>query len=388
MGDVVAPKILALYLPQYHEIPENNRWWGKGFTEWTNVKKAKSILEWQKLPNKPLNDNYYNLLDKDTIKWQTDLANKYGVYGFCYFHYYFQGKKLLEKPAENLLKWKDIRQNFCFFWANVSWCRTWTAVKEASTNWVANTEEVQDEKSSGMLMEQTYGVESDWREHFTYLLPFFKDDRYIKKDNKPMFFIYQIDLIPCASEMFAVWNDMAKENGFSGVHIVSVNEEVPNVRGVEAIAHYGFGKAARSAYGGMRWGVRQINSFIRFIQGKGWSYPLVFDYEKMWQQILKVKPYGKLPNYPGAFVNYDETPRKAYRSVCVSGSSPEIFEKYMKKQIERTKSVYNSEFILLDAWNEWGEGNYLEPDERSGYRYLEALRRAVDSAEGGNYHVE
>lgn len=368
-------KILALYLPQYHEIPENNLWWGNGFTEWVNVKKAKSIFPWQNLPDRPLNDNYYNLLDKATVKWQTKLANDYGIYGFCYFHYYFKGKKLLEKPAENLLRWKDINQRFCFFWANVSWCRTWSAVKEATTNWVVNGEEQYQKNSDGMLMEQVYGDKEDWEDHFKYLLPFFKDSRYIKKDNKPMFFIYRIDLIEHASEMFAVWNDLAQKNGFDGVHIVSVNEEVPDVSGVEAIAHYGFERVTKSdyIYSGKCWLNKQLHCLFRFLRGQGWEYPFVFDYEKMWQMITKVKPYGNRPNYPGAFVGYDETPRKGYRSVCVKGKELTVFEKYMRKQLERTKNIYRSEYLLLDAWNEWGEGNYLEPDEKFEYGFLETL---------------
>ncbi len=377
-------KIIALYLPQYHEIPENNEWWGKGFTEWTNVKKAKPIFDWQTQPKKPLNGNYYNLLNKETVQWQTELANKYGVYGFCYFHYYFNGRKILEKPAENLLKWKDIKQNFCFFWANVSWCRTWSnAMTSAGTSWTVENGVLGVNQGKKVLLEQTYGEEKDWQKHFYYLLDFFKDDRYINKDNKPLFFIYQINDIPCAKEMFALWNNMAKEHGFDGIHLVSVNEEPSDVPSVEAIAHYGFHKASRSnLFTGI--GNKIINRVKRDIGIKlniDKYKKDVWDYETMWKNVIEVKPYGNLPNYPGAFVNYDDTPRRGADGTVMKNISPEIFKKYMEIQLNRSKTVFQSEYLLLDAWNEWGEGNYLEPDEEWKYAFLEALKQVVDENE-------
>ncbi len=188
-------KILAYYLPQFHEIEENNKWWGKGFTEWTNVKKGKKLFKTQNQPFVPLNNNYYNLLNKETVKWQTELAKKYGVYGFCYYHYWFEGKKLLEKPVENLLKWKNIDQKFCFCWANHSWKKTWNGLNE-------------------ILMEQKYGNEDSWNKHFDYLLQFFKDERYIKIDNKPIFMIFKLKDIKDINEMLDFFNKKCIENGF------------------------------------------------------------------------------------------------------------------------------------------------------------------------------
>ena len=150
-------KIIAFYLPQYHQTPENDEWWEEGFTEWTNVKRAKAIHKKQIQPKIPLNNNYYDLMDKKVVEWQTDLMHQYGVYGFCYFHYWFTGKKLLYRPAENLLKWKDINQPFCFEWANSTWARTWTAYsKSATTDWV-HADKL--ESGDGVLLEQKYGTE-------------------------------------------------------------------------------------------------------------------------------------------------------------------------------------------------------------------------------------
>lgn len=368
-------KIIACYLPQYHEIPENNKWWGQGFTEWTNVKKAKPVFDWQKQPKVPLGQKYYNLLDKETVSWQTDLANKYGVYGFCYFHYYFNGKKLLEKPAENLLKWKDINQKFCFFWANESWARTWTAVKNSNT-WVC-----EDEKETckpGLLMEQAYGDEDDWKKHFEYLLPFFLDERYIKVDNKPMFYIYHINAITCLNDMLSLWNRLARQNGLNGIHVVSINSPVHDAPGVEAIAHYNFPTADSGIYSVIAKKLvhkikRSICCLFTHMEKDVWEY------DEMWDAILSMKPYGNVQNYPGAFVNYDDTPRRGSRGVMMKNASAEKFEHYMRRLLERANKIYKSEYVLLAAWNEWGEGNYLEPDEDNQYAYLEALKRALGS---------
>ena len=157
----------AFYLPQFHETKENNEWWGKGFTEWTHVNGAKSLYKGHRQPIAPLDKNYYDLMNKESVEWQTSLMHQYGVDGLVYYHYYFRGQKLLEKPAENLLKWTDIDQPFFFCWANHTWYQAINGVKK-------------------VLREQTYGTQEDWDDHFQYLLPFFRDDRYEKIDNKPV----------------------------------------------------------------------------------------------------------------------------------------------------------------------------------------------------------
>ena len=190
------PKIIALYLPQFHAIPENDKWWGKGFTEWTSVKKAIPLLKNHHQPREPLKGNYYNLLDPEVRQWQADLAQKYGIYGFCYYHYWFNGKKLLEKPAEEILRLGKPSLPFCFSWANESWSRTWYSSKKE------------------VLLKQEYGAEKEWESHFNYLLPFFKDERYIKVDNKPLFLIYKPSLILELDRMISFWEKLAIKEGF------------------------------------------------------------------------------------------------------------------------------------------------------------------------------
>lgn len=370
------PKIIANYLPQYHRVRENDDWWGEGFTEWTNVKKAKPFYKGQIQPRVPLNHNYYDLMDKGTIQWQTDLARKYGLYGFCYFHYWFKdGKKILERPAENLLKWKDINQRFCFFWANIEWRRTWKNCEAKATFWTP------DDDKDEVLMEQDYGDINQWKNHFYYLLPFFSDERYIRIDNKPVFAIYDLDLIDCAEEMFRVWNEEARINGLEGLYIISVNQGTYGNPYINAIMHYAGGMRNMSAAYKIEGHCRAvINKLCSCCTGKKLLGNVV-DYRRYCRHVLSDRPYGGVPNIPGGTVRFDSTPRQGKDALCLKNANPHYFESFLKKQIKRGQRVYGTEYLFLDAWNEWGEGNYLEPDEIDGYGYLEALKRAIDSFE-------
>ena len=365
-------KVIAFYLPQYHQTPENDEWWEKGFTEWNNVKRAKAVFKCQKQPKIPLNNNYYDLMDKNTVEWQTDLMSKYGVYGFCYFHYWFTGKKLLHKPAENLLKWKEINQPFCFAWANVTWARTWTAYSGASTKWVSDDKKV---NGNGILLEQKYGSEQDWIEHYTYLKQFFADPRYIKVENKPLFLIYHIEYIKQAKEMFAIWDDLSKKDGFGGIHIVSINcahDEIRSNPYVDAVARYGLYRKYDNTF--LKKARRWISHTFNLKQKKS----NVLDYKTVWKNMLRERPIEGMTTYPGAVVMYDDTPRRGKDALFLRGATPQLFEKYISRQIKRAQSVYHSEFLFFYVLNEWGEGNYLEPDEECGYAYLEALKNALD----------
>ena len=178
-------KLLAYYLPQFHRVPENDNWWGEGFTEWTAAKKAKALFKGHYQPHEPWNDNYYNLLEKETMQWQAKLMHQYGIDGMCFYHYWFgEGEKILEKPAENLLKWIDIDMPFCFSWANQSWVQSWSKLKGFS--WLSGQKEESSGNESSVIFQQKYGREEEWKVHFQYLLPFLKDKRYIQYDGKPL----------------------------------------------------------------------------------------------------------------------------------------------------------------------------------------------------------
>ena len=199
----MSTKILAMYLPQYYEFEQNNRWWGKGFTEWTNVRGSKPLFKGHRQPRVPYKSNYYCLLDKSAIYQQAEYAKNYGIYGWCIYHYWFEGIQMMEKPMEVLLENSDIAINFCFSWAN----HTWTKAPGK-----------RDEK---ILIKQTYGDESDWKKHFEYLNRFFRDARYIKINNCPVLVLYNAVDIDCWNKLQPFWDNLAKETGWNGIYYIS-----------------------------------------------------------------------------------------------------------------------------------------------------------------------
>ncbi|MGC8823783.1 MAG: glycoside hydrolase family 99-like domain-containing protein [Bacteroidales bacterium] len=356
-------KILAFYLPQYHEIEENNKWWGKGFTEWTNMKKATPIFKGHYQPRIPLNNNYYDLTDIETIRWQADLVNQYGLHGLCFYHYWFNGKLLLEKPAELLLQHKNIQLNFCFSWANEPWTRTWSG------------------RGNEVLMPQEYGDKQDWIKHFNYLLPFFRDTRYIKVDNAPMFLIYKSRSIPVAKEMMLTWIELAKENGFDGIHFVETlrdnsldNRNLPFKARVEFEPARSFNNSffSLNLKRLRRIGVKIINRLFNLKL----PYYAVISYESLVKRSLKkLSPVG---TYGGVFVGWDNTPRRGIEGLVVSEASKEQFKNYLSEKIRITRQVYKTDFIFVNAWNEWCEGAYLEPDSKNKFKYLESIKKVLE----------
>ena len=374
-------KIIAFYLPQFHNIPENDEWWGNGFTEWTNVKKAKPLYEGHMQPRVPLGGNYYNLLDDNVKIWQADLAKKYGVYGFCYYHYWFNGKMLLEKPMEQMLANKEVDIPFCICWANEPWTKAW----------------VGDEKK--MLIAQEYGQEEEWKQHFMYLLPFFKDERYITKDGKPLFVFYRPDIVPCMKEMIETWDKLAKENGLSGITFAFQSGDYDWNNSKEAklfdydiefqppyASHWLYSNDGKiisalkkcrrllAGWAGKKFGI----DLYRYgtAQYKKMTGQTVANYDSMWQKIIEAKPM-RSNSIPGAFVKWDNTPRHGERGQINVGT-PEKFEYYLSKQIKHAREDYHEDMIFMYAWNEWAEGGYLEPDEDDKYGYLEAIKRALE----------
>lgn len=342
-------KTIAFYLPQFHTIPENNKWWGDDYTEWTAVKNAKALYNGHSQPKTPYKQRYYNLLDKDTMLWQASIMEKYGVDGLCFYHYYFKGgKKVLEKPAENLLKWKDINMPFCFSWANESWARTWSAIGTKNV-WNCIEEEKQRiyTQNEGILLKQEYGNEIDWRIHFEYLLPFFNDDRYIKYENSPVFIIHRADDIPCLPQMLEFWDALAKENGFDGIYVIGSNA---NVLGLNAY-------------------IRQEANYSDTFN------ELRISYDMMKELVIKNALVVDTKTYLCGFPAYDDTPRRGESGKIIDGSTPIKFYDMMKN-LYAISDYRKQEYIFINAWNEWGEGMYLEPDTDNGYSYLEALKKA------------
>lgn len=367
-------KIIAMYLPQYHSIPENDKWWGEGYTDWVAVKNNKPLFEGHKQPRVPLNNDYYSLSDINTIKRQAETAKRFGIDGFGIYHYWFSDHlKLLEKPAEMLLRNPDVDLPFMFIWDNASWKRTWSNVKN-SNDWApAFDNKTTHSGGSGVLAELIYGDESSWRVHFDYLLPFFYDKRYIKKGNKPVFgFFAAYNGFEIVKRMCAYWDQLAQEAGFDGMMFISKETHQKGVH-----LDYMF-----------RYEPLNINtkldlwkSRVRKYLLRGHGGPRIYKYDRVWRKTLRFARHlnGKRI-YPGAFVGYDDTPRRGKRGAVILGQSPEKFQKYLD-QLYGISQSQGKEFIFLTAWNEWGEGAYLEPDTTDGYAYLKAVKAVKDKYE-------
>jgi len=344
-------KTLSMYLPQYYRTVENDNWWGEGFTDWTAVKAAKPIFSGHQQPKVPLDGNYYNLLERSVMEWQARLMKKYGIDGQCIYHYYFkEGRMVLEKPAENLLKWKDIDMPFCFCWANVGWIRTWQL-----DPWADKFR--QGEIGEQILLEQKYGGVEAWENHFQYLLPFFKDERYIKMDGAPVFVIMMPSEIYCLEEMLFYWRRRAAQNGFPNMYFI-ICDEVP-CQGADAILRH------------------TPHAFYDLYRDKERGGVLSFDYGKLWDRIIEEPPHCACTTYFEGMANCDDTPRRGQKGVVLNGFSAQGFYEGMIRLYRKSVGLGNR-FVFINAWNEWGEGMYLEPDEKYQYQVLEALKRAQD----------
>lgn len=362
-------KTIAFYLPQFHRTPENDKWWGEGFTEWTNVKKAQPLFQGHYQPRVPKDGNYYDLSDCENIRWQAKIAKENGVYGFCMYHYWFNGKLLLEKPIHLLREHEDININYCLCWANENWTNGWVSDK------------------ANILIEHDFSNREDWKKHIDYFIEFFKDKRYIKVDNKPLLIIYYPNIIEPLEEMLEFWKSEVKKAGFKGITLVFQHPYFYyDKKSNKSLFEYGIEFeptfSRQIVYGD---NTKKQNLKVKistFLQKKLHIYIhlkkklVVYDYDKIWNQIISHTPDDNM--YPGAFVDWDNTPRKGKRGSLMKGASPEKFKYYFRQQVKRAREIYKKDMLFIFAWNEWAEGGYLEPDEKYGYKYLEAIKDVLE----------
>ena len=358
----VKMKVITMYLPQFHRVKENDEWWGAGFTEWTAVKGAAPLFEGHDQPRVPLHENYYDLLDKRTMQWQAGLMKKYGVDGQCIYHYWFKdGRKILEKPAENLLQWKDIDMPFCFCWANESWARTWSKLRPANVWMVTDNKKEGNEQKvvkAELLIEQAYGDEKQWRIHFDYLLPFFKDDRYIRIEKKPVFVIYQSAQISCLGEMLDCWNRWSREAGMEGIYIIGANSDARSNRWLDGLLQH------------------EPQFSIGQVANCKWGDLVKTDYDRIWKALLERYSYVPTTFY-GGFVGYDSTPRCGDKGIIIENDNPIKFRNYLSELLAKN-AASGRNIVFVNAGKEWGEGMYLEPDKKYEYGYLEAILYAKE----------
>ena len=348
-------RIIALYLPQFHPIPENDKWWGKGFTEWTNVGKAKSLFRGHYQPRVPADLGYYDLRCPESREAQAEIARKYGIEGFCYWHYWFgNGKRLLERPFNEVLESGKPNFPFCLAWANESWRGFWHGV---------NGREV--------LIEQQYPSEQDFIDHFYAVLPAFKDTRYIKVDAKPLFMIYRPLELPHAEKFVQLWRDLALKNGLKGIHFVG--HLYPDCEHtVEMVLSLGFDAVNVVRMGAYSNYKTRLDRVIGKIRRKITNSPIIEDYNKVSKYFINEHDVNEQV-YPTIIPNWDHTPRTGRKGLVFHNSTPLSFKAHLLDAKEILDKKENK-ICFLKSWNEWAEGNYVEPDLKYGYQYLEAIK--------------
>ena len=365
MGDTEARnnplRLIAFYLPQYHPIPENDRWWGRGFTEWTNVTKANPAFGGHYQPHVPGELGYYDLRVPEVRDHQARLAREYGIYGFCYYHYWFQGKRLLERPFNEVLESRRPDFPFCLCWANEAWTRRW------------------DGREGEVLMQQQYSPEDD-RRHMAALIPAFDDPRYIRIDGKPVFLVYQTRHLPDAAATSAIWREEARRRGVGELYLIKVDN--PADEGVHPDLH-GFDAAVefQPAWHFLRSPKR--SAFLRRVAARlGLTVDVyrqhrVYRYEEVIGWML-ARPRPNYLRFPCVMPMWDNTARRAKHAVIFDGSTPALYERWLRAAVAAfTPPTPDENLLFINAWNEWGEGNHLEPDQKWGRAYLEATRQAT-----------
>ena len=368
-------KIIAMYLPQYHQTPENDKWWGEGFTDWTTVRTSESLYEGHRQPRVPLNNHYYDLSDVEEIKWQTSLAKKYGISGFGIYHYWFSSNQvLLTKPADLIRTHSEIDIDYFFVWDNNSWVRTWSRLKHNTNAWSPKVDSGIQDTSESMLAELKYGDESEWKKHFEFLLPYFQDCRYIKINNRPVFSLFNYNNKDVMRKMCEYWHELAKQNGFDGMFFLGRLNPYDSLDCFDALFTY---EPMFSAWQNKNIANRIVNK-LRDQFGKKKELT-VYDYDEVWNDILRnAKKRTEQNILFGGFVSYDDSPRRGISGRIVKGESPDKFEKYLRELIQISEKQ-GKLYIFITAWNEWGEGAYLEPDSVYGMSYLEAIKRLMDN---------
>jgi len=364
------PRLIAYYLPQYHPIPENDAWWGNGFTEWTNVAKAKPLFHGHHQPHLPADLGFYDLRVPEVREAQASLAREAGIEGFCYWHYWFGGKRLLERPFTEVLSSDKPDFPFCLAWANDSWTGAWYGAPDH------------------ILQKQTYPGKDDHSAHFKALLPAFQDHRYMQVDGKPLFFLFQPSAF-CAQDI-ELWKTMALSAGLNGLYLTGI---VKNDEEAARIARNGFDACTISRTAGRGKRLPRLQRSLAALMGEKRAASL---YQRVLHRpfyVFKSRdllPYIDLQKetsldfFPAVMPNWDNTPRAGVNGHIFAGTSPAIFREHLHQALLRVKpNPAGKQIVILKSWNEWAEGNYLEPDQEFGLGYLDAIREELSSWNNG-----
>jgi len=358
-----ALKAIAFYLPQFHPIPENNEWWEEGFTEWSNVTKAKPLFSSHYQPHLPAHLGYYDLRLQESRLAQSAMARSHGIHGFCYYHYWFNGRRLLERPFSEVLASGQPDFPFTLCWANENWTRRW------------------DGQESEVLMEQQYSEEDDIN-HIRHLIPAFHDPRYIRVGGLPLFLVYQVMALPNPARTAEIWRAEAVRSGLNGLYLVSVEGKLqartdPTTSGFDASVEFQPDWDQLSSLKVIPPSLKErIKARLQHSTAPHKKHT-AYEYSDVVETMLK-KPIAPYVRFPCVTPSWDNTARRQWGGVILENSTPELYHHWLEKTIARMDSMNLPEPILfINAWNEWAEGNHLEPDQRWGLAYLKATAAAL-----------
>ena len=365
---VAGLRAIAFYLPQYHPTAENDEWWGKGFSEWRNVARARPLFRGHYQPHVPAELGFYDLRLPETRAAQAELARDHGIAGFCYYHYWFAGRRVLDRPFREVLASGEPDFPFCLCWANEDWTRAW------------------DGRSGERLLVQEYSEDDD-RRHIRSLLEAFADHRYIRVDGKPVFLVYRANRLPDPNRTTDIWREEAAAAGIGELYLCRVDTEDnggdPIELGFDAAVEFqpdwtNLGRPLQR-----RAPVRAIRRLYGSRSAYRWHR--IFDYRAVVEHMLERDPV-RYKRFPCVMPGWDNTPRRRRNGVVLHDSSPREYERWLRAVVEAFQPFSPEEnLVFLNAWNEWGEGNHLEPCRRWGLGYLEATSRVM--ARASSAHV-
>lgn len=345
----VLGEVIAFYLPQFHPVPENNEWWGPGFTEWTNVTRARPLFPGHRQPRLPTELGFYDLRLAEAREAQAQLATDYGVTAFCYWHYWFGGRRVLEAPLEAVLESGQPKMSYCLAWANQAWTGAWYG------------------RPDEVLIEQTYPGERDYVNHFDAVFRFFEDARYLRVDGKPVFVLYKPGSIPDLEAFVTLWRELAESRGLSGIYLIGqVDRHEP-----------GWDTALLDSVVVVRYESRKaLLGILTGVLARAGVGPQVVPYQRVYRRWLN-PPLSAGAWHPCVMPNWDNTPRKGRRGSVLVGANPAVFERQVAAAVKIVAESQAPRLLFVKSWNEWAEGNYLEPDAEFGRGFLEALKAGL-----------
>jgi len=364
-------RFLAFYLPQFHPIPENDRWHGKGFTEWTNIVKTTPRFNNHYQPKLPADLGFYDLRVPEIRSQQAKLAKNHGIDGFVYYHYWFSGKRLLNRPFDEVLKLKKPNFPFCLCWANEGWSKKWGPTYGSNAK---------DKTLNQVLIEQKYSFKDDLK-HIRWLSNVFKDKRYIRINNKPLFIVYRPSLLPNPKKTIETWRKEARRLGIGEIYLCMIHSfpedwQDPREWGFDAAIEWQPDRRLRESLNNQkRW---QKSVYKNFINKDGSIKEFLYSYKTTIKLSLK-QALPKYKRYSCIMPSWDNSARRKSGSTIYVDSTPQLYQQWVLNLLKQTKPYSKEEnIIFINSWNEWAEGCYLEPDNKWGDQYLKAHQKAVE----------